>query len=133
LAFVHTQRIDWADLDLFGHVNNVAFFRYVQAARVTYCEKIGLTSLNESKLSFMVASSQCTFRRPLHFPGEIQVSVKCEWVKNSSFQLTYKLVNDREEMVAEAADVIVIYDHRLKQKAIADQRLRENIRVLDGD
>jgi acyl-CoA thioesterase FadM len=22
--------IDWAELDLFGHVNNVAFFRYLQ-------------------------------------------------------------------------------------------------------
>lgn len=29
-------RIDWSEMDLFGHVNNVAFFKYVQASRVNY-------------------------------------------------------------------------------------------------
>ncbi|GIV28450.1 MAG: hypothetical protein KatS3mg027_2264 [Bacteroidia bacterium] len=35
-------RIDWSELDYFGHVNNVSFFKYIQAGRVNYWEKIGL-------------------------------------------------------------------------------------------
>ena len=27
-----TLRIDWSELDLFGHVNNVAFHKYAQTA-----------------------------------------------------------------------------------------------------
>src|SRR5215213_3613528 len=108
-------RIDWADLDLFGHVNNVAFFRYLQTARVNYCEKIGLTSLNnENKLSFMVASSQCQFKKPLTYPGNITVFARVDWIKNSSMQLSYKLFNAAKELSAEGADVIVIFDHHAK-------------------
>ena len=27
-------RIDWSELDLFGHVNNIAFHKYAQTARL---------------------------------------------------------------------------------------------------
>ena len=125
-------RIDWADLDLFGHVNNVAFFKYVQAARVNYCEIIGLTSLNETgKHSFMVASSQCQFKKPILFPGSIRVFTKVEWIKNTSVQLSYKLINQNEEIVAEAADVIVVFDHHAKQKVQIDNRLKSVIEKIE--
>ncbi len=35
-------RIDWSEIDLFGHVNNVATLKYVQAARVNCLEALGL-------------------------------------------------------------------------------------------
>ncbi|MBL7932602.1 MAG: acyl-CoA thioesterase [Bacteroidia bacterium] len=126
-------RIDWADLDLFGHVNNVAFFKYVQAARVDYCESIGLTSLNEpGKNSFMVASSQCQFKKPILFPGSVRVLTKVEWIKNTSLQLAYKLLNQNNELVAEATDVIVVFDHHTKQKVQIDDQLKSIIEKTEG-
>lgn len=125
-------RIDWADLDLFGHVNNVAFFKYVQAARVNYCESIGLTSLNEpGKHSFMVASSQCQFKKPILFPGSVRVLAKADWIKNTSLQLSYRLLDHSEELVAEAADVIVVFDHHTKQKIHIGDRLRSAIEAIE--
>jgi len=123
----YTIRIDWADLDLFGHVNNVVFFKYIQAARVNYCELIGLTSLDEAdKLSFMVASSQCQFKKPLHYPGNILVHTRVDWVKNTSLQLCYRLEKNGE-LIAEAQDVIVVFDHRQKTKALISEELRKRI------
>lgn len=117
-------KIDWADLDLFGHVNNVVFFRYIQAARVDFCEKAGLTSLDEAdKLSFMVASSQCQFRAPLYYPGEVSVETHCEWAKNSSFMLQYRILK-QEHLVAEGQDVLVLFDHRRKSKVNINEVLR---------
>ena len=31
-AQIFKCRIDWSDLDLLGHVNNIAFSRFIQAA-----------------------------------------------------------------------------------------------------
>lgn len=31
-------RIDWSELDLFGHVNNVMYAKYMQASRVHFME-----------------------------------------------------------------------------------------------
>jgi acyl-CoA thioester hydrolase len=116
----HTQidlKIDWSELDLFGHVNNVAFFKYIQAARVNYCESIGLTSINEkNKLSFIVVSTNCTFKIPLQYPGNVQVYSKIEWIKNSSFQLSHLIVDDAGNIAAESADTVVVFDYEKKIK-----------------
>ena len=124
--------IDWAELDLFGHVNNVAFFRYLQNTRVHYCRAIGITVLNEpNKPGFVVASSKCQFLKPLYFPGQVQVKVKTEWIKNSSFQLCYQLFNQHNEKVAEAEDVLVLYDYAKGNKMLVPLEIREAIAALD--
>lgn len=123
--------VDWADLDLFGHVNNVVFFRYFQTARVNYCESIGLTSLlDTSKPGFMVASSQCRFKKPLHYPGQIEVNVRVDWVKNSSFQIDYR-IEKNGELIAEGEDVIVVYDHVAKCKLYIPATVREAITSIE--
>lgn len=126
MEYCFSLRIDWSELDLFGHVNNVAFFRYVQAARLSFCEKTGISALNEpGKPGFMVASSACNFRKPLYYPGEVKVCVKCDWTRNTSFQLSYRLFNDAGELVAEASDVLVLYDYEQKCKLSISSALQQ--------
>ena len=118
-------KIDWSELDLFGHVNNVTFFKYIQAARVNYCESIGLTSLNEkNKLSFIVVSTNCAFKMPLQYPGNVKVYSKIEWIKNSSFQLSHIIVDDKDNIVAESADTVVVYDYTKKSKITISPELK---------
>lgn len=117
-------KIEWADLDLFGHVNNVAFFRYMQSARVNYCESIGLSSVNELEPSFMVASSHCEFKKPLRYPGNISVLSKVGWIKNSSFKLEHQILNDQEAICAIGEDILVAYDHLNKTKLQISDELR---------
>lgn len=126
-------RIDWADLDLFGHVNNVAFFKYIQAARINYCEHIGLSSLLDGgNDSFMVVSSHCQYKKPLLYPGNITIMVKADWLKNSSFQLSYQIINSGQIMVAEASDILVVFDHMQKEKKLISNGLRKKFEQLEG-
>ncbi len=124
-------KTDWADLDLFGHVNNVAFFRYIQASRVNYCDQIGLSSLNKSPLSFMVASTQCQFKKPLFFPEDIRVKTRVNWIKNSSFQLDHFIINKEDLVCAEGSDILVVYDHFKKEKRSVDGELRKKIEQVE--
>ena len=117
--------IDWADLDLFGHVNNVVIFRYVQTARVRFCEEIGLSSVDENKMSFMVASSQCQFLQPVRYPGKLQVVSETAWKKNTSFCIRHLLVNEKGIECARAEDVLVVYDHKKGTKLAITNELRE--------
>ena len=51
-------KLDWSEMDLFGHINNVAYFKYAQSARVNYLESVGINTANpEIKNSFAVAHS----------------------------------------------------------------------------
>ena len=128
LPFTVETDIEWASIDLFGHVNNVAFFFFVQKARLQFCEYLGLTSLNESgKLGFIVASSHCDFIKPLFYPGKIKITVAVEASHNSSFVLVYKIFNQNNEVSAKAKDVLVVFDYAKRTKVTIGEEMRQNL------
>ncbi|MDX5348904.1 MAG: thioesterase family protein [Hymenobacteraceae bacterium] len=125
-------RIDWSELDLFGHVNNVSFIKYVQSSRVNYWEKIGLSQLfDETKVGAILASTACQFRLPLFYPGEITVQVRCEFIKTTSFGLQHQILNQDGEIAAEAHDVMVMYDFNKHQKVPFPEHLKKAIQELE--
>lgn len=124
-------RIDWSEMDLFGHVNNVAFMKYVQAGRVNYWEHIGLTRMySEEKKGPMLASTQCTFLKPLHYPGSITIQTRLEFIRHTSFGLHHQILNENGEVAAEAHDVVVMYDFSRGEKMELPASLRSAMEAL---
>jgi acyl-CoA thioester hydrolase len=121
-------KLDWSEMDLFGHINNVAYFKYIQAARVNYLELVGINTADPgNKLSFAVAASSCNFKQPLYFPGNVIVKTKTDWIKNTSLQLSHQIYNSKKELAAEATDVIVLFDYATLSKVNIPNIVREKI------
>ena len=126
-------RIDWSELDYFGHVNNVSFFKYIQASRVNYWDTIGLTeSHRATNIGPMLASCKCDFKRPLHYPGQIRILSRVEFIKNSSFGFCHQIINEKGEIAAEAQDVMVMFDFNRNEKVTFPKELREKIEILEN-
>lgn len=121
-------RIDWSELDAFGHINNVMIMKYVQAARLNYIEAIGLMHLHRTQnIGFMVAETNCQFKKELHFPGNISIDTKIIFAKNTSFSLEHTLTNDNGEIVAIAKDILVVFDFTKKEKCLIPEEIRMKI------
>ena len=126
-------RIDWSEMDLFGHVNNVAFFKYIQSARVNYWLETGLSEMySKEKIGPILASTHMDFKAPLFFPGNIEVQTRMDSIKNSSFCLHHRILNDKNQMVAEARDVIVVFDFTKKEKVLFPEKLKNAVEQLEG-
>jgi len=126
-------RIDWAELDLFGHVNNLAFLKYIQAARVHYWEQIGLyQSFLKTGVGPMLASVQCDFRKELQYPGKAIVFTGMKFIKNTSFSFRHRIFDESNLLAAEAEDVIVMYDFNKKEKIPFPDELRKKAEQLEG-
>lgn len=121
-------RIDWSEMDLFGHVNNVSFSKYVQASRVNYWELTGLTELHDRhKLGPMLASTGIRFRKPLFYPGQITIAARIGFVKNTSFSIEHVIINSDNEIVAEAEDIVVLFDFNKGEKSPLPASLIEDM------
>lgn len=121
-------RIDWSELDTFGHVNNVMIMKYVQTARLNYIETIGLMHLHRTQnIGFMVAETNCQFKKELNFPGNISIDTKNVFVKNTSFSLEHTLTNDNKEIVVIAKDVLVVFDFNKKEKCLIPEEIKVKI------
>ena len=126
-------RIDWSELDLFGHVNNVAFFKYIQASRVNYWDLIGLSKMfHETRVGPMLVSAGCNFKRPLFYPEKIIVQARMDFIRNTSFGFLHRLLNEKGEIAAEAKDVMVMYDFNKEEKVPFPEALRLEAEKLEG-
>lgn len=121
-------RIDWSEMDLFGHVNNLAILKYIQAARVQFLENTGIMRLHaETGIGPVLASTSCQFKKQLRYPGRVTVHSKVEAIKNTSFQMRVVVLDEAREIVAEGLDVIVMFDYRSNRKHAIPEAIRKTI------
>jgi len=126
-------RIDWSDIDAMGHINNLAILKYVQTARVNYIETIGFNYLHsDKKIGPILASTHCQFRKPLFYPGQVTAFSKVEYIKNTSFGIQHKIYNDKNELIAEAQDIMVLYDFITNRKVTISDEIRKKIELLEN-
>jgi len=73
---VHTslQSIRWGDMDLFRHVNNTIYFRYMEQARLEWLHaQAPEYADNDAEEGPVIANASCEFLEPLVYPGDIEV------------------------------------------------------------
>jgi acyl-CoA thioester hydrolase len=127
-------RIDWSEMDLFGHVNNVAYFKYIQSARVNMWEKLGLSQMfREEKIGAILASSSCNFISPLHYPGNITIQSGVDSIGNTSFVILHRILNEKGITAAEARDVVVLFDFKANKKVVVGEEMRSRIATMEQD
>ena len=119
-------RIDWSDLDMYKHVNNLTFIRFMQTGRALFWEATGLTEIYEAThRGPMVVSTHCDFKKSLYYPGTAIVKTKLAFIKNSSFGLDHIILNEDMEVCAEGRDIAVCFDFDLNKTYTIPDNLRE--------
>ena len=131
-AQVFTARIDWSDLDLLGHVNNIAFSRFFQAARVEYCGHIGMEVCPGMTTGPILAASRVQFIAQLFFPGNVRILTRIRKAGGTSIVLEHALFDDNGALCAFSEDVVVRYDFTAKSKIPLGDEVREKIAAYES-
>ena len=100
----------FSDLDLYGHVNSVAYFSYLETARVRLFKDF-FQELTEKHIFILVARAECDYRLPILFGDELVVSVVIVRIGTTSFDLEYRLHDGREKTYATARTTMVCFDN----------------------
>lgn len=126
ISVILELKIDWGDMDLYGHINNVAFMKYIQSGRIAFWESLGLASKPEaSGFGFVLASTHCDFKANLFYPGTVKIKTELEKAGNTSITLHHTLWNDAGEIAAHGKDVLVTFDYIDRKKIPIPDWVRE--------
>lgn len=123
---VVTLDVPWADQDAFGHVNNVAYFRYFEQSRVQFLAAVGwMPPGRPTGVGPIVHSTQARFRRALGYPDRIRVGTRATEVGTDRVTLQHRLVSDRlGEPAADGWAVVVCFDYAAGAKAALPNGVR---------
>ncbi|MDD2955441.1 MAG: thioesterase family protein [Oscillospiraceae bacterium] len=123
-----TIDIDWGEIDYMGHVNNLSILRYVQTARVHYCEQVGMMPYQANDgTGPILASIECQYAAPLFYPGKVTVQTAVERIGGTSIIMRHRLFSGDESLAAEARDILVYFDYDKGEKKAVPQALREKL------
>lgn len=102
---IYEQSVVWGDMDAFGHVNNVMYYRYIESARIRYMDEL---SIFQQDIYTVVASNQCKYIRPVFYPDQLKIGVRVEEVRNSAFRMSYLLWSETQQTVVALAEAVIV-------------------------
>ncbi|POX44650.1 thioesterase family protein [Streptomyces sp. Ru72] len=106
MRHIYRCPLRWADMDAYGHVNNVVFLRYLEEARIDFLFRPD----KEFQQGSVVARHEIDYKRQLvhrHAPVDIELWVT--EIKAASFTLAYE-VKDGDQVYVRASTVVVPFD-----------------------
>lgn len=119
---VHVQPVAWGEMDAFNHLNNVAYYRYAESARISYLRQTGLMMFGRNDLLTILASSSCQYLKPVTFPDTLMIGIGIKKLGNTSmiFECTF-VSSAQNAVVAKSEAVIVRTDEHMKKQPWSDK------------
>ena len=128
------QAVVWGEMDAYGNVNNVVYFRYFENARLEYFRQMGWFAFEDATgIGPILVATKCQFLNPLTYPDSIAIAARVTSVRNHSFTLEHRVVSQAQGLItAEGEGVVVSYHYARKEKVPLPDELRRRIAALEG-
>lgn len=124
----------WGDQDLFGHVNNTIYLRWLESARVKYWDDSGMRELmTPRKWGPILAAVHCHYLRQLRYPDWIWVGSRIRRLGNTSLTMEHAVYSESQEVIAaEGESVVVIFNYETQQGTAISPELQAVIERVEG-
>jgi acyl-CoA thioester hydrolase len=131
---VIVQPVQWGEQDALGHVNNVAYFRWYESARIAYFLKIGLMEMHKhERIGPILASVANDYRRQVNYPDTVHVGVRVTRIGRSSLDMEHAIFSQNDDaLVAEGRSTLVVFDYQTNKSHPVPARIRHAIEGLEG-
>jgi acyl-CoA thioester hydrolase len=127
--------VAWGEMDAYGHVNNIVYFRYFETARMVYFERLEAPGfLARDPLGPILASTRCRFRAPLMYPDRVTVGARIARLEADRFVMSYAAYSHAmAKVAADGEGTIVCYDYRNACKALLPDELKLRIAQIEDN
>ena len=123
--------VPYGDVDAMGHLNNVAYLRYLEWAR----QKYWLTMRGSSDfwdIDFVVARSEIDYRSSVEMGEMLEIEIRVSRMGASSFDFSYRVTRLVGELVAEAKTTQVCFDWQSRGKKPLSVERRRQIEAFEA-
>lgn len=128
-VFEMSMPIRWGDMDAFGHVNNTVYFRYMEQARISWFEQLGIAGGNGEGQGPVIVTASMEFLKQLHYPGDVIARMTAAKPGRSSFDTGFELsrADDPSQLYARGNARCVWVDYALGKSTPLPELLSETI------
>lgn len=106
--FEHQQYVAWGDMDSFGHLNNVAYVKYFENARVEFFRELGGWTFEVApEQGPVIVNLSLNYRKQVRYPNQLTITIGVSRLKKRSFSFVCTMFDENGECVHSAtADML---------------------------
>lgn len=108
----------WQDNDVYGHVNNVAYYSYFDSAVNTYLIEHGGLDIHGGEVVGFVVSSSCDYFASVAFPERLEVGLRVGKLGTSSVQYELAVFRAGEDEACAAGRFVHVFVERASNRPV---------------
>lgn len=121
----------WADNDIYGHVNNVAYYGYFDTIVNDYLIASGTLDIHEGAVIGLVVETGCRYFAPLAFPQKLEGALRVAKLGNSSVRYELAIFAAGEDAAAAEGHFVHVYvDRKTRRPVNVPEALRSALARL---
>jgi len=120
----------WSDEDVYGHVNNVAYYSYVDTAVNSWLMEATGVDIRRLPQIGIVVESGCSFHAPLAFPADVTVGIGLTRLGRSSVEYAIGIFGASAEPAASVRFVHVYVDAVTRKPVAVPAVIRSVVAAL---
>ena len=121
----------WADNDIYGHVNNVAYYAYFDTVVNAYLIASGALDIHEGPVIGLVVETGCRYFAPAAFPDRLEGGLRVARIGNSSVRYELAVFREGEDAaIAEGRFVHVYVDRETRRPAPLPDAFRKALEAI---
>ena len=109
----------WADNDVYGHINNAAYYGFFDTAVNAWLIERGLLDPSASAAIGLVVETGCRYHAALAFPETIEAALRVERLGNSSVRYALALFSEGQEQAAADGWFVHVYVDRQTRRPVS--------------
>jgi acyl-CoA thioester hydrolase len=123
----------WADNDVYGHVNNVAYYGYFDTIVNEYLIASGALDIHEGAVIGLVVETSCKYCAPLEFPQKLEGGLRVAKIGNSSVRYEIAIFAlGADKPAAEGHFVHVYVDRATRKPTSLPAALRKTLEKISA-
>ena len=125
----------WSDNDIYGHINNVAYYSYFDSAANLFLIREGGLDITRDDVIGLVVESRCEYHAPLAYPATLLAGVRVDKLGNRAVTYGIAIFGETEPRAAAHGHFVHVFVERATRRPVAiPPRLREALaRLVAGE
>lgn len=122
-------KVRFSETDLLGHINNVSYFTYLEAARIDFIEEVGL-KINTEEHFFILASASCDFIQQGYFGQTLKINTSVSRIGTKSLVLTSEMFEKESgELIAKGESALVYFNRKEQKSVNLPEKIKEKLQL----
>jgi acyl-CoA thioester hydrolase len=116
----------WMDNDVYGHVNNVVYYSWIDTAVNSTLIERGLLDIAASPVVAVAAESGCHYFAPVSYPDAVTVGLRVASLGRSSVRYQLGIFRNDDEAASAAGSFVHVYVDRASMRPVP---MPDNVRA----